>query len=218
MTLPRLAFAPAPPPLLPVAGTGLSYPVRRIFCVGRNYEAHAAEMGGTADREAPWFFLKSAQHLHPAGADLPYPPGTADLQHEVELVVALGEGGVPWGWAVGLDMTRRDLQARAKEARRPWDVAKDYEGGAVIGPILRNFEPAAQELALRVNGDLRQRAPLSDMVWDVAGILRHLAGLYAPGPGDLVMTGTPAGVGPVGRGDTLEGTCAGLPPVVVRIV
>lgn len=214
----RLAFPPPPVPLLPVAGGGGGYPVRRIFCAGRNYEAHAAEMGGSADRESPWFFLKSACHLHPSGRPLPFPPGTADLQHEVELVVALGEGGQPWGWAVGLDLTRRDLQAAARAARRPWDSAKDFEGGAVIGPLVRNFTPAAQELRLSVNGTIRQRAPLSDMVHGVGALVAALARLYAPGPGDLLMTGTPAGVGPLRPGDRLEGRCAGLEPVVLTVV
>lgn len=210
------AFPPPAPAALPVIGGGL-YPVRRIFCVGRNYEAHAAEMGGTADRAAPWFFLKSALHLAQSGGVLAYPPGTADLHHEVELVVALGADGRPWGWAVGLDMTRRDLQAEAKDKRRPWDTAKDFEGGAVIGALARDFAPGAQEIALSVNGAERQRAALSDMVWDVAGILDHLSRLYRLGAGDLVMTGTPAGVGAVVAGDRLEGRVPGLAPVVLTI-
>lgn len=212
-----LAFPAPEPSLLPVAGGGPAYPVRRIFCVGRNYDAHAAEMGGTADREAPWFFLKSAPHLRTSGLVLPYPPGTADLHHEVELVVALGADARPWGWAVGLDMTRRDLQARAKDLRRPWDTSKDFEGSAVIGPLSRDFLPGAQTLRLLVNGALRQEAALTDMVWDVAGILDHLGRLYRLGAGDVVMTGTPAGVAAVVPGDRLEGSVPGLSSVVLTI-
>lgn len=214
--MPDFVFPAPDTPFLPVTGGG-RYAVRRIFCVGRNYEAHAAEMGGTADRESPWFFLKSAAHLAQSGGVMPYPPGTADLHHEVELVIALGPGGAPWAAAVGLDMTRRDLQAVAKDKRRPWDIAKDFEDGAVIGALTKGFVPASQEIALTVNGAERQRAALSDMVWDVAGILTHLSRLYTLGPGDLVMTGTPAGVGAVVAGDRLEGQVPGLAPVTLDI-
>lgn len=212
-----LIFPAEDPVTLPVAGLEERFPVRRIFCVGRNYVAHATEMGGTVDRDAPWFFLKSARHLIPSGAVLPYPPGTADLHHEVELVVALGPDARPWGWGVGLDMTRRDLQAQSKDHRRPWDTSKDFEGSAVIGALTRGFDPAGGTIRLTVNGTLRQEAPLSDMVWDVDGILDHLGRLYALGAGDLVMTGTPAGVAAVGPGDSLHGTVEGLVPVDLRI-
>jgi len=210
-------FPPLPQPGLPVAGTTALYPVRRIFCVGRNYVAHATEMGGTVDREAPWFFLKAAMHLAPSGTVMPYPPGTADFHHELELVVALGADGQPFAYAIGLDMTRRDLQAQSKELRRPWDTSKDFEGGAVIGALSRDFRPEAQVIRLTVNGAVRQEAPLTDMVWDVPGILSHLGRLYTLGAGDIIMTGTPAGVGAATRGDVLEGTVAGLDPVRLTI-
>lgn len=219
-----------PQPMLPVTGSDLTYPVSRIFCVGRNYAAHAAEMGGDVGGEmggeAPFYFTKSAVHLLASGSTLRYPPGTGDLHHEVELVVALGAPAFRvspdaamasvLGTAVGLDMTRRDLQGRAKDQRRPWDTAKDFEGSAVIGPITPGAMPAA--IRLTVNGTLRQSAPLADMVWTVSSLIAHLSGLYHLGPGDLIMTGTPAGVGPVVPGDVLEGTADGLLPVHLTIV
>jgi fumarylpyruvate hydrolase len=217
---------PAPPqPTLPITGQTALYPVTRIFCVGRNYAAHAAEMGGEVDREAPFYFTKSALHLLGSGAVLPYPPGTSDLHHEVELVVALGRPAfrepldtaltAVFGFAVGLDMTRRDLQAQAKDKRRPWDTGKDFEGSAVIGPLSPGAMP--DQISLTVNGVVRQRAPLTDMVWDVASLISHLSTLYHLAPGDLIMTGTPAGVGPVVPGDVLEGSGPGLSPVRLTI-
>ncbi|TNC70892.1 fumarylacetoacetate hydrolase family protein [Rubellimicrobium roseum] len=210
-------FPPRPLPLLPILGQPEGYPVARIFCVGRNYAAHAAEMGNEVDREAPFWFTKSPFGLIPSGAALPYPPGTRDLHHEVELVVALGEGGQPWGVACGLDMTRRDLQARAKEGRKPWDTSKDWEGSAVVGPLRPGAALGDAAIRLWVNGALRQDARLSDMVWDLSSLLRHLGGLYRLGPGDLLMTGTPAGVGAVEPGDRLRGEVDGLPPVELTI-
>lgn len=190
----------------------------RVFCAGRNYAAHAAEMGNEVDREEPFWFTKSSFALIPSEATLPYPPGTRDLHHEVELVVALGEGGEPWGAAVGLDMTRRDLQARAKEGRKPWDTAKDFEGSAVVGALMP-WDTGALDAAirLRVNGALRQEARTSEMVWGLPALLAHLGGLYRLGPGDLVMTGTPAGVGAVVPGDRLLGEVEGLAPVELTI-
>ncbi|MBP1805609.1 fumarylacetoacetate hydrolase family protein [Rubellimicrobium aerolatum] len=211
------AFAARPLPELPVAGTDLTYPVARIFCVGRNYAAHAAEMGNAVDRSEPFWFTKSPFGLLPSDAILPYPPGTDDLHHEVELVLALGQGGEVWAHGVGLDMTRRDLQARAKEARKPWDVSKDWEGSAVVAPLVQGAPAPDAELTLSVNGDLRQRAPISDMIHGIDALLAHLRTLYTPGPGDLILTGTPAGVGPVGPGDRLEGTLTDAPPVILRI-
>jgi fumarylpyruvate hydrolase len=193
------------------------YPVARIFCVGRNYVAHAAEMGNEVDREAPFWFTKSAFALIPSGSAMPYPPGTRDLHHEVELVVALGEGGQPWGFACGLDMTRRDLQAKAKEGRKPWDTAKDWEGSAVVGPLTPGTDADDLAIRLEVNGIVRQEARTSEMVWDLAALLQHLGSLYRLGPGDLIMTGTPAGVGPVVPGDRLKGSIDGLGPVELVI-
>jgi fumarylpyruvate hydrolase len=210
-------FPPRPLPLLPIAGREEGYPVARIFCVGRNYAAHAAEMGNEVDREAPFWFTKSPFALIPSGSALPYPPGTQDLHHEVELVVALGEKGEPWGFACGLDMTRRDLQAKAKEGRKPWDTAKDWEGSAVVGALRPGAGLSDAAIRLTVNGALRQEARTSEMVWDLPALLRHLGSLYRLGPGDLLMTGTPAGVGAVVPGDHLNGEVEGLAPVELRI-
>jgi fumarylpyruvate hydrolase len=170
-------------------------------------------MGQEVDRDEPFWFTKSPFALIPSGSALPYPPGTRDLHHEVELVAALGEGGTVWGLACGLDMTRRDLQARAKEGRKPWDTSKDFEGSAVVGALTPGAEPGDRAIRLRVNGELRQEAPLSAMVRDLPALLAHLRGLYRLGPGDLVMTGTPAGVGAVRPGDWLDGEVEGLDPV-----
>lgn len=219
--MPDHLFAPRPQPTLPITGETALYPVSRVFCVGRNYAAHAAEMGGEVDREAPFYFTKSALHLAPSGSNLPYPPGTNDLHHEVELVVAVGKPAfrVPldtaldcvFGYAVGLDMTRRDLQSAAKDKRRPWDTGKDFEGSAVIGPVSPGAMP--DQISLTVKGVIRQQATLSDMVWDVASLIAHLSTLYHLGPGDLIMTGTPAGVGSVHPGDVLIGSAPGLQSV-----
>jgi len=221
-------FPDRPAPVLPVAGGGPGFPVARIFCVGRNYADHAAEMGAEVDREAPFYFTKSCHAVLPPDADLPYPPGTADLHHEVELVAVLGGPvdradplGAVWGYAVGLDMTRRDLQAAAKEKRRPWDTAKDFEGSAVIGPLVPAADwgvPGEQVMRLRVNGTLRQETRLAMMVWSLPEILAHLSGLYTLGAGDVVMTGTPAGVGAVRPGDLMEAEIEGLPGLSLRVV
>ena len=218
-------FPPRPQPFLPIAGQTATYPVARIFCVGRNYAAHAAEMGGEVDREAPFYFTKSAHHLVASGSTTPYAPGTSDLHHEVELVVAIGKpafrvavqeaAACVYGYAVGLDMTRRDLQGAAKDQRRPWDTGKDFEGSAVIGPI--TCGPLPDQISLTVNGVKRQSAPLSDMVWDVPSLISHLSTLYHLHPGDIIMTGTPAGVGPVQPGDVLIGNVPGLDPVRLTI-
>ncbi len=221
---------PAPDwPTLPVQGADARFPVRRVFCVGRNYAAHAAEMGAEVDREAPFYFTKSALAVVPSGTTQPYPPATADLHHEVELVVALGAAGfrvapeaamgLVWGYGVGLDMTRRDLQAAAKDKRRPWSMGKDFAGSAVIGPLTpaAGFTPDAQRIALSVNGDLRQDAVLAEMVWRVPELIADLSRYEGLGPGDLIMTGTPAGVGAVVPGDRLEGRIDGLAPVTLSV-
>ena len=221
----RPVFDPPAPPLLPLSGEAGAVPVARIFCVGRNYAAHAAEMGNEFDREAPFYFTKSALHLVPSGATVPYPPATADLHHEMELAVVLGsgpEGGaVPLGAACALDMTRRDLQAAAKERRRPWDLGKDFEGCCAIGPVTRDAAPRkggdGRRIALEVNGTRRQDARLSDMIHDVPAILADLGRHYALRPGDVILTGTPAGVGPVVPGDVLRGSVEGLEDVHLTI-
>ena len=220
---------PAPvPPTVPVSGEAAAFPVRRIFCVGRNYAAHAAEMGVEVDREAPFYFTKSAFSLA-GGGTLPYPPGTGDYHHEVELVVALGRPafridpdeamGCVWGYAVGLDMTRRDLQAVAKSKQRPWDLGKDVENSAVIGALTpaAAFQPGEQRIPLHVNGEPRQDAPLSDMVWSIPELIADLSRYYHLQPGDLIYTGTPAGVGAVQPGDRLEARVEGLEPLDVAI-
>ena len=213
---------------VPVASGGL-FPVRRVFCVGRNYAAHAREMGHDPEREAPFFFMKPADSLVTSGADMPYPPMTAELHHELELVVALGAGGanvaegdapgLVWGCAAGLDMTRRDLQAEAKAAGRPWDMGKGFDHAAPIGDLVRMAEvPTRAALELRVNGAVRQRGDLSQLIWSVPETIAALSRLVRLAPGDLIFTGTPEGVAAVARGDVLEGTIEGVGPVRTRIV
>ncbi len=214
-------FPPSPVQTLPIVGTDLLFPVRRIFCVGRNYVAHAAEMGGEVDREAPWYFTKSTTALAQSGQTLPYPQGTQNFHHEIEFVAALGEDASVFGYACGLDMTRRDLQQVGKDNRRPWDLGKDLENGAVIGAITPAEvfgEVADQTIMLDVNGVRKQTGLLSEMVWSVPEIIAHLSGYYHLGAGDIIMTGTPSGVGPVGVGDVLHGAVDGLAPVDMTLV
>ena len=221
---------PPPQAAVPVRGGGL-FPVRRIFCVGRNYAEHAREMGADPEREAPFFFAKPADAVLTGGADLPYPPATAALHHEMELVAAIGTGGAGiaaadalghvWGYAAGLDMTRRDLQAAAKQAGRPWDMAKGFDLSAPIGPLVPASScghPRAGRIELRVNGTLRQFGDLGQMIWNVAETVAALSVLVRLAPGDLVFMGTPAGVGPVVRGDLLVGTIEGVGEVRTAIV
>lgn len=223
-------FTPVEPPLVPIEGTDQGYPVRRIFCVGRNYAAHAAEMGNEVDREAPFYFTKSAHALCLSGARIPYPPGTQDCHHEMEFVVALGAPAfrvgeaeamaAVFGYACGIDLTRRDLQGAAKDKRRPWDLGKDFENAAVIGAITprpRFGEIGDQAIRLGVDGRVAQDARLSDMVWSVPEIIAHLSCFYHLAPGDLIYTGTPAGVGPVIPGNVLLGEIDGLGPLRLTI-
>lgn len=213
---------PPATPFVPVAGGG-RFPVRRIFCVGRNYAAHVREMGGDPQAEPPIFFTKPADALVIGGAPTPYPPATENLHHEMELVAAIGQGGADiaeadalshvWGYAAGLDMTRRDLQATAVKAGRPWDMAKGFDASAPIGdlaPAAHIGHPAAGRIALLVGGAVRQQADLGDMIWSVPAIVAALSRLVTLAPGDLIFTGTPEGVGPVVRGDVLEGAIAGV--------
>nr|WP_210258691.1 MULTISPECIES: fumarylacetoacetate hydrolase family protein [unclassified Devosia] len=205
------------------------FPVRRIFCVGRNYAEHAREMGNDA-REAPFFFCKPADAVVTDSSAVPYPPQTSDLHHEIELVVAIGTGGVDipesqaldhvFGYAAGLDMTRRDLQAVAKKAGRPWDMAKGFDQSAPIGtivPVDRIGHPGTGAITLSVNGVERQRGDLGDQLWGVAETIAYLSGLVRLEPGDLIMTGTPAGVGAVQRGDQLVGTIEGVGTIATTI-
>jgi fumarylpyruvate hydrolase len=220
---------PAPPQaFVPVAGGG-KFPVRRIFCVGRNYADHAREMGHDPNREPPFFFMKPADALVVGGAPTPYPPATSDLHHEIELVVALGQGGsniAPadalshvWGYAVGLDLTRRDLQDVARKAARPWDMAKGFDASAPIGELVpaAGIDPTHGGIALMVNGTIRQQGDLAQMIWPVADAIAYLSTLVALAPGDLIFTGTPAGVGAIVRGDMLEGSVAGIGSVRTTI-
>jgi len=211
-----------------VQGAAGRYPIHRIFCVGKNYAAHAAEMGGEVNREQPIFFTKSALAFLPSGMESPYPPGTSDYHYEVELCVMIGKplfqaseaeaADAVFGYAVGLDMTRRDLQAYAKDNRLPWDMAKDVEESAIIGPVtpVAQFGPLSdQRIRLRLDGELRQDSVLSDMVWSIPELLSRLSQLYHLAPGDVMFTGTPAGVGPVAVGNHLVGDVEGLAPVSV---
>jgi len=215
----NFVFDPPARPSVAVAGTGARFPVRRIFCVGRNYAAHAREMGGDG-REPPFFFTKPADAVVASGATIPYPPDTADLHHEIELVVALGKGGadIPvedalehvFGYAVGIDLTRRDRQAEAKQAGKPWDVAKAFDRSAPISPIRPGPHPGEGRIWLAVDGQVRQDGDLRDMIWTVPEVIAHLSRSFELCAGDLIYTGTPEGVGPVGRGQTLTGAIAGV--------
>lgn len=219
----ELAFAAPALPSIPVRGSGTRFPVHRIYCVGRNYEEHAKEMGFTG-REPPFFFMKPADAVVvvPEGetGPLPYPSLTANFHHEIELVVAIGEGGTIFGYAVGLDMTRRDLQNDMKKQGRPWDIGKAFDHSAPIGPIT----PAAQAgdvgnaaIWLRVNGQDRQRSSVAKLIWNIQETLQHLSAAWRLQAGDLIFTGTPEGVGAVVAGDLLEGGIDGLGTLSVRV-
>jgi fumarylpyruvate hydrolase len=224
---PPLVFDAPPPVTLPVFGTDARFPVRRIFCVGRNYADHGIEMGGDPTREPPFFFTKPADAVVDSGATIPYPPATQDFHFEGELVVALGGGGADvdeaealslvWGYAAGNDLTRRDLQAEAKATRRPWDMSKGFDRSAVVGPIHRGGTLGDALLRLTVDGTLRQETRLSMMIWDVPGIIAHLSRLVTLAPGDLIFTGTPAGVGALQRGQTCTVSVDGLSHASVTI-
>ncbi len=213
---------------VPVAGTAARFPVHRVYCVGRNFAEHAREMGAEPPpRGQPVFFMKPADAVHVEG-DVPYPSATADLHHEVELVVALGldaDGVVDpataldlvFGYTVGLDLTRRDLQAHAKDKRLPWDTAKGFDHSAPLAAIVPRREVPAGVLSLRINGELRQQAPLADMIFGVADVLHELSKLYALRAGDLVFMGTPAGVAALQRGDAFEASVEGLATLEGRI-
>jgi fumarylpyruvate hydrolase len=214
----EFAFPPPPRPAVPVEGSDLSFPVRRIYCVGRNYAAHRAEMGGD-DRDAPFFFSKPADALVLPGEDAPYPSATSNLHHEIELVVALGEGGSIFGYAAGVDLTRRDLQANAKDKGHPWDAAKGFDASAPISAIRPASGPAPQgRIALSVNGEVKQDALVSDMIWNVEEIVAEAAKLWTLEAGDLIFTGTPEGVGPLQRGDLVEGEVEGAGRLSFRVV
>jgi fumarylpyruvate hydrolase len=220
MKLPRLYL-----PTLAVSGSEQRFPVRRIYCVGLNYAEHAREMGNDPNRHPPFFFGKPADAIVATGTSWPFPVKTTLLHHEVELVVALGEGGsnisvqdAPthvFGYAVGLDLTRRDLQAEAKKLGRPWDMGKGFDHSAPIGALTRGIPPAGGSIALTVDGLTRQSGDLSDMIWNVAEIISTLSGFVALAAGDVIFTGTPSGVGPILPGQTVRGVIEGIEPIEV---
>ncbi|MEP4198504.1 MAG: fumarylacetoacetate hydrolase family protein [Aliishimia sp.] len=210
-------FAPMPAPMIPVIGEDTGFPVHRIFCVGRNYEAHAKEMGGEVDREAPWYFTKSPAHVCLSGSVVPFPQGTSNYHHEMEMAVYLGADSDIIGYGSALDMTRRDRQQDGKDNRRPWSLGKDVENAAVLTPITRGFAVDGQRIWLSVNGEMRQDATLTELVWSVPEVINHLSQFYHLGAGDVILTGTPAGVGPVVAGDKIEGGVDGLETVSLTL-
>jgi fumarylpyruvate hydrolase len=226
MTAGAYVFEPPPRPVVRVSGESAAFPVHRIYCVGRNYAAHAREMGHDPNEEPPFFFTKPADAVVPGGGAIPYPSDTADLHHEVELVMALARGGTDlaeadalgcvYGWAVGVDLTRRDRQAEAKKKGRPWDVAKGFDRSAPISAIRPGRAPSGG-IRLKVDGEMRQEADLSDMIWSPAQIVAFLSRSFELQAGDLIFTGTPEGVGPVGRGQTLAAEIDGLDRLEVTL-
>lgn len=226
----KLLFPANPPVAVPIATEGSFFPVRRVFCVGRNYAAHAREMSVDPQREAPFFFTKFPDTVVRSGGAVPYPPMTEQLQFEGELVIAIGAAAanlapadawsVIYGYAAGLDLTRRDLQLQARAQGRPWDMGKNFSGAAPVGaihPSTTTGHLTRGTLRLTVNGETRQQADLRELIWNCAEIIAHLSRYDRLAAGDLIYTGTPAGVGPVGPGDVLEVSIEGLSPLVVSI-
>lgn len=223
-------FAPPAQAVLPVRGTDAAFPIHRVYCVGRNYAAHAVEMGGDPNAAPPFFFQKNPDNVVPPGGAFPYPSKTNDVHHEVELVIALGAGGddIPaanalahiFGYAVGIDMTRRDLQAEAKDLSRPWATAKAFEYSAPcseIVPASAIGHPTEGAITLEIDGERRQTGDINQMIWKTPEIVAYLSGLFTLAPGDLIYTGTPAGVGPVQRGQTMTAHIAGLADLRVSV-
>ncbi|MEO6609377.1 MAG: fumarylacetoacetate hydrolase family protein [Aestuariivirga sp.] len=213
------AFPAAAQAVIPIRGSALQFPVRRIFCVGRNYNDHVKEMGGVVGRDPPFFFTKPADAIVTNGV-FPYPTRSADVHHEIELVVALGPDTKIFAYAVGIDMTRRDLQAEAKKLARPWDTAKAFDHSAPVSTLVRTSETGLLTkgaITLDVNGERRQTGDIAEMIWNVAEILAELGTYFALMPGDVVFTGTPAGVGPVNRGDKLHGAIEGVGALDVSV-
>lgn len=227
------AVAPAPIYTLAIAGQSATFPVNRIFCVGRNYAAHAREMGKDPDRDPPFFFMKpacAAVQADESGITIPYPPKTSNFHHEIELTVAIGKGGanIPieqaldhvYGYAVGLDMTRRDLQLDARDKGRPWEFGKSFAQSAPIGPFYRVADfghPESAQISLTVNGAPRQSSDIDKLIWSVAEAISYLSEYETLEPGDIIMTGTPEGVNAVKPGDVMHGAIAGLGEIVVRV-
>ena len=222
----------APPVIaaVPIRGSSQMFPVRRIFCVGRNYAEHAIEMGSDPTREPPFYFAKPADALVVNDADMPYPPASKSLHHEMELVVAIGSAGAGisvedalqhvWGYCAGLDMTRRDLQNEAKKTGRPWDMGKGFDHSAPMGALVpaKGVDVSKGRIELKVNGKVTQTSDLSKLIWSVPEVISNLSHLVRLAPGDLIMTGTPEGVAAVQKGDLLEGTVEGVGTVTTRIV
>lgn len=219
-----------PVPTIPVAGTDAVFPVRRVYCIGRNYAAHAIEMGHDPDREPPFFFQKNPNNLDASG-EFPYPPRSSDVHYEVEMTVALKSGGtnIPldqalahvYGYGLSLDMTRRDLQGEAKKLGRPWEIGKAFERSGPVGPlhpVAAVGHPDQGRIALTVNGDLRQEGDLNQMIWKVPEMISYLSDYFELAAGDVIMSGTPAGVGPVNRGDVMEMSVDGLGAMEIRVV
>lgn len=228
--MPDYLFAPPAVVAAPIRGRREVFPIHRIFCVGRNYEAHAREMGVAVDREAPFYFTKAASDYVPSGATIPYPPGTANYHYEMEWVVAIGTGGfrIPvaaaldhvFGYACGLDMTRRDLQLQAREKQRPWDLGKDFEQSAVLSDIVPAAEighPSSGTIELSVNGVVKQSSDLKLLIHDVPALIAHLSTYYHLQAGDLIYTGTPEGVGPVLAGDRITGRIDGVGTIALTL-
>lgn len=225
------AISPSAIPTLPTEGSDKLFPVHRIYCIGRNYADHAIEMGHDPDKDPPFFFQKNPDGLVQPGDDFPYPPKTSDVHHEIELVVALKEGGtnIPvdealnhvFGYGVGLDMTRRDLQGEAKKLGRPWEIGKAFEHAAPCSPLVPASaigHPADGAITLEINGELRQSGDLDQMIWKVPEMIAYLSEYFTMAPGDLIFSGTPAGVGPVVRGDKLRGAVNGVATIEVTVV
>ncbi|MGL4241912.1 MAG: fumarylacetoacetate hydrolase family protein [Beijerinckiaceae bacterium] len=227
-------FPPRPPHTLAVVGTVKRFPVRRVYCIGRNYAAHAREMGGNPDREPPFFFMKPGDAVQSAPSDKlakhAYPPGTSDYHHELELVAALRKGGrdisaakaldCVFGYAIGLDMTRRDRQGEAKKMGRPWEIGKSGDNSAIVGPLVPKAKARgilAAPLLLKVNGAVRQQATTADMIWSLAEQIAILSQFYTLSPGDIIMTGTPEGVNAVVKGDLMEASIGDLPLIRVKV-
>jgi fumarylpyruvate hydrolase len=222
-------FEPAPATVLPITGLEALFPVHRVYCVGRNYAAHAVEMGGDPDKDPPFFFQKNPDNLNLTGI-FPYPPASNDVHHEIEMVVALSKGGVEipvdraldhvFGYAVGLDMTRRDLQGKAKDLRWPWEVGKAFEASAPCSPLARASvigHPPQGAIWLDVNGQRRQAGDLNQMIWKVPEMVSYLSGLFTLAPGDVIFSGTPPGVGAIVRGDIMRGHIDGVGDLEVRV-
>ena len=226
------SYVIAPPAVVsvPVTGKQARFPVHRIYCVGRNYAAHAIEMGGDPNREPPFFFQKNPDNLVLGGGDFPYPPKSSNVHFEIEMVVAIGEGGMDipvekalqhvYGYAIGIDMTRRDLQDECKKSSRPWEIAKAFEHSAPMGDIVPASDighPGKGAIWLKVNGVKKQEGDLNQLIWKVPETISYLSGLFELRPGDLIMSGTPSGVGAIQRGDVMEGYCEGVGTVTTRV-